>query len=77
MGDGGLYSIWAGLLALSGLLIGLILWKGREWREADGDGPIDGNYSSRGKIGSATAGPAPSNAGVIANALPKPVEASH
>ncbi|EJC98039.1 MFS general substrate transporter [Fomitiporia mediterranea MF3/22] len=35
IGDGGLYSIWAGLLGIVGLLIMLLIWKGKEWRERD------------------------------------------
>ncbi|KAI5121067.1 hypothetical protein M0805_008581 [Coniferiporia weirii] len=35
LGDGGLYTLWAGLLVVSGLLIMLVIWKGKEWREAD------------------------------------------
>ena len=34
IGDGGLYSIWAGLLFLTELLILLVIWKGRKWRES-------------------------------------------
>ena len=35
LGDGGLYSIWAGLCIFAGLLIVLLLWKGKQWREED------------------------------------------
>lgn len=35
IGDGGLYSIWAGLLVLVGAMIMLLVWRGREWREKD------------------------------------------
>ncbi|KAH8114699.1 MFS general substrate transporter [Phellopilus nigrolimitatus] len=35
VGDGGMYTIWAGLLVIAGLLIALLLWKGQEWREQD------------------------------------------
>ena len=31
---GWLYTIWAGLMLLSGLFIMLVLWKGVQWREA-------------------------------------------
>ncbi|KAI0643019.1 MFS general substrate transporter [Trametes meyenii] len=33
IGEGGLYSLWAGLLVLAGLLILLVWWKGGLWRE--------------------------------------------
>ncbi|KAI9064704.1 vacuolar DHA amino acid exporter [Trametes sanguinea] len=33
IGDGGLYSLWAGLMLLSELLILLVWWKGSAWRE--------------------------------------------
>ncbi|CDO69278.1 hypothetical protein BN946_scf185042.g180 [Trametes cinnabarina] len=33
IGDGGLYSLWAGLMVLSDLLILLVWWKGAAWRE--------------------------------------------
>ncbi|KAI8971143.1 MFS general substrate transporter [Trametes punicea] len=33
IGDGGLYSLWAGIMLLSELLILLVWWKGGEWRE--------------------------------------------
>ncbi len=32
IGDGGMYSLWAGLMLLSELLILLVWWKGGEWR---------------------------------------------
>ncbi|KAL5520057.1 hypothetical protein ACEPAG_1717 [Sanghuangporus baumii] len=35
IGDGGLYTLWAGLLIIVGLLTMLLLWKGKEWREYD------------------------------------------
>ncbi|THH05496.1 hypothetical protein EW145_g4755 [Phellinidium pouzarii] len=35
IGDGGLYTIWAGLLGVSGILITFVLWRGKEWREID------------------------------------------
>ena len=35
LGDGGLYTLWAGLLIVVGLLIALLIWKGKEWREHD------------------------------------------
>ncbi|PCH40367.1 MFS general substrate transporter [Wolfiporia cocos MD-104 SS10] len=33
IGDGGLYSLWAGLTAISELMILLVWWKGGQWRE--------------------------------------------
>ncbi|OSX56433.1 hypothetical protein POSPLADRAFT_1160028 [Postia placenta MAD-698-R-SB12] len=33
IGDGGLYSMWAGLMVVSELLILLVWWKGGQWRE--------------------------------------------
>jgi hypothetical protein len=33
IGDGGLYSIWVGLLVFMDLTILLVLWKGKAWRE--------------------------------------------
>lgn len=33
IGDGGLYSLWAGLMVLSELLTLLVYWKGAQWRE--------------------------------------------
>ncbi|KAG8840099.1 hypothetical protein FRB91_006547 [Serendipita sp. 411] len=33
LGDGGLYSIWAGLLVITELMILLVIWKGKTWRE--------------------------------------------
>ncbi|KAF7985540.1 hypothetical protein HWV62_3783 [Athelia sp. TMB] len=33
IGDGGMYTLWAGLLLISELLILLVLWKGAKWRE--------------------------------------------
>ncbi|GBE87222.1 vacuolar DHA amino acid exporter [Sparassis latifolia] len=33
IGDGGLYSLWAGLMVVSELLILLVWWKGSKWRE--------------------------------------------
>ena len=35
IGDGGLYSIWAGLLIVMELMIQLVIWRGRHWREAE------------------------------------------
>ena len=35
IGDGGLYTLWGGLLALVAALIWLLIWKGKEWREKD------------------------------------------
>jgi hypothetical protein len=37
IGDGGLYTLWAGLMLLAELLILLVLYKGKEWREASID----------------------------------------
>ncbi|KIJ60300.1 hypothetical protein HYDPIDRAFT_117385 [Hydnomerulius pinastri MD-312] len=34
IGDGGLYTLWAGLMLLAELMILLVLYKGRAWREA-------------------------------------------
>ncbi|EIN12476.1 MFS general substrate transporter [Punctularia strigosozonata HHB-11173 SS5] len=34
IGDGGLYTLWAGLTVLTAFLILLVLWKGGQWREA-------------------------------------------
>lgn len=34
IGDGGLYTLWAGLLIISELLVVLVLIKGRKWRES-------------------------------------------
>ncbi|OCH91100.1 vacuolar DHA amino acid exporter [Obba rivulosa] len=33
IGDGGLYSLWAGLMVIAELLIVLVWWKGAAWRE--------------------------------------------
>lgn len=33
LGDGGLYSLWGGLVLIAELLIILVWWKGKEWRE--------------------------------------------
>ncbi|KAK7689799.1 hypothetical protein QCA50_006438 [Cerrena zonata] len=33
MGDGGLYTLWAGIIVISELLLLLVWWKGRSWRE--------------------------------------------
>lgn len=33
IGDGGLYSIWTGLMVFAELLILLVIWKGKYWRE--------------------------------------------
>jgi len=33
IGDGGLYSMWAGLMVVADLLILLVWWKGGQWRE--------------------------------------------
>ncbi|KAG6372759.1 major facilitator superfamily domain-containing protein [Boletus reticuloceps] len=34
IGDGGLYTLWAGLMVLAELMILLVLYKGKQWREA-------------------------------------------
>jgi len=34
IGDGWLYTIWAGLMLLSGSIAILVWWKGAQWREA-------------------------------------------
>ncbi|KAG1873278.1 MFS general substrate transporter [Suillus tomentosus] len=34
IGDGGLYTLWAGLLVIADCIILLVLYKGRKWREA-------------------------------------------
>jgi len=34
IGDGGLYSMWAGLMLVSELMLLLVWWKGGKWREA-------------------------------------------
>ena len=33
IGDGGLYSLWAGLLVVMELMILLVTWRGERWRE--------------------------------------------
>ena len=33
IGDGGLYSLWAGLLVVTELMILLVIWRGQRWRE--------------------------------------------
>ncbi|KAL4070034.1 major facilitator superfamily domain-containing protein [Scleroderma yunnanense] len=35
IGDGGLYMIWAGLMLFAELLVLLVLYKGKQWREAN------------------------------------------
>jgi len=35
LGDGGLYSIWAGLLVLTELMVLLVIWRGQRWREEE------------------------------------------
>ena len=35
IGDGGLYSLWGGLMVVVGILMMLLIWKGKEWRERD------------------------------------------
>jgi len=37
IGDGGLYTLWAGLMLLAELMILLVLYKGKQWREASID----------------------------------------
>ncbi|KAG2064490.1 MFS general substrate transporter [Suillus decipiens] len=37
IGDGGLYTIWAGLLIITNCLILLVMYKGRKWREASAE----------------------------------------
>ena len=37
IGDGGLYTLWAGLMLLAELMILLVLWRGKKWREASID----------------------------------------
>ncbi|KZT12153.1 MFS general substrate transporter [Laetiporus sulphureus 93-53] len=37
LGDGGLYSMWAGLMLVSETLILLVWWKGGRWREASSE----------------------------------------
>lgn len=44
IGDGGLYTLWAGLMLLAELMILLVLYKGKQWREAD----IDAENRKRG-----------------------------
>ncbi|KAG2120059.1 hypothetical protein BD769DRAFT_1480814, partial [Suillus cothurnatus] len=34
IGDGGLYTLWAGLMVIVECMILLVLYKGRSWREA-------------------------------------------
>lgn len=31
--DGGLYTLWAGLLLIAELLLLLVMWKGQSWRQ--------------------------------------------
>jgi hypothetical protein len=33
VGDGWLYVIWGGLMVLTDVLLLLVMWKGRSWRE--------------------------------------------
>ena len=33
MGDGGMYTLWAGFMVVSELLMVLVWWKGGVWRE--------------------------------------------
>ncbi|KAH0832263.1 MFS general substrate transporter [Lanmaoa asiatica] len=37
IGDGGLYTLWAGLMLLAELMILVVLYKGKQWREASID----------------------------------------
>lgn len=37
IGDGGLYTLWAGLVLLAELMILLVLYRGKQWREASID----------------------------------------
>lgn len=37
IGDGGLYTLWAGLLVIANCFILLVLYKGRKWREASAE----------------------------------------
>lgn len=37
IGDGGLYTLWAGLMLLAELIILLVIWRGKQWREASID----------------------------------------
>ena len=37
IGDGGLYTLWGSLMLLAELMILLVLWKGKQWREASID----------------------------------------
>jgi hypothetical protein len=37
IGDGGLYTLWAGLMLFAELLVLLVLYKGKQWREASID----------------------------------------
>ena len=33
MGDGGLYIMWAGLMLILDLIVLVVLYKGKQWRE--------------------------------------------
>ena len=33
IGDGGLYTLWAGLMLLSEIMILIVIWKGETWRD--------------------------------------------
>ena len=35
LGDAGLYSLWAGLLIITELMVLLVIWKGQRWREEE------------------------------------------
>ncbi|KAG1865633.1 MFS general substrate transporter [Suillus tomentosus] len=37
IGDGGLYTLWAGLMVITNCIILLVLYKGRKWREASAE----------------------------------------
>jgi len=35
LGDGGLYSLWAGLLVVTEVMVLLVVWRGQRWREEE------------------------------------------
>lgn len=46
IGDGGLYTLWGGLLIITECIILVVLYKGRKWREASDEREkqkVDGN----------------------------------